>query len=605
MLEKNLKNLKKRDAELYKKVKVHKLSDKYEVVNSKNGMKNLIIEEKRYLHSRYNPDREAEQWVNGINICDEDSILVTGLGLGYYLEKLIKKYPDKKIFIVEPDLDIFIRALSQIDFENFFNNGNVIFLVDLNIDAICVILSDYIYYGAINNIYFAELPAYKIEYKDFIEDLYSSIHRSIYDLRGNIATQLYFANLWIYNTIRNLKGLTDDLSAKVFKGLCRDIPVVIVSAGPSLEKNIKLLKQLYDKALILAVGSAVNILENNDIIPHMIMGIDGGEGESKIFNSMKNQEPVFIYGPTVNYKSTQKYRGKKAWIGLDIQSYIFPVLDRYTKEYCVINSGPSVANVALDFSYRVLKANTIIFIGQDLAYTGEKLYSEGHAHGDINNEKRDYSNNSYVLTEDIYGNNIYTKKTFLNMRNWFEDYVRINNIKDGIYNCTEGGINIHGIPNMKIKEAIEKYCKKAIDIKQLIVERMKEQSVDDIISFNEILEESEKSIENCIGLSENRLELLGDLLDDILKENKNVDFSNRFNKIISISEKIEKESAYNYFVYPLIKSYLDLTTFNANRMAKETCDTDKAKIETLNILSNQYLVIDNGLKVALKAFKGE
>lgn len=605
MLEKNLKSLKKRDTELYKKAKKHKLSSKYKIVDSKNGMKNLIIEEKRYLHSRYNPDREAEQWVNGINICDEDSILVIGIGLGYYLEKLIKKYPDKKMFIVEPDLDIFIHALCQNDFKEFFDNKNIIFLIDINIDAICVILSDYLYYDAINNIYFAELPAYKIEYKDFIEELYSSIQRSIYDLRGNIATQLYFANLWIYNTIRNLKGLTDDLSAKVFKGLCRDIPVVIVSAGPSLGKNINLLKQLYSKALIIAVGSAVNILENNNILPHMIMGIDGSEEESKIFNSIKNQEPIFIYGPTVHYKSPQKYSGIKAWIGLDIQSYIFHILDKYTKDYCVVNSGPSVANVALDFSYRVLEAREILFIGQDLAYTGEKLYAEGHTHGDINNEKRDYSNNSYVLTKDIYGEDIYTKKTFLNMRNWFEDYVRVNNIKDGIYNCTEGGINIEGIPNIKFEEAIKKYCKEEVYIKKSIDDSINKEIHRDIPSFNKILENSDKSIEKCIELSEERLGLLENLLNGILKKDKDVDFSSEFNNIIKISEKIEKEPAYNYFVYPLIKSYLDLTTFSANRVAKETNNTDAAKVKTLNILSNQYIVIDNSLKVALKAFKEE
>lgn len=601
MFEKNLEVLKKKDKILYEKVITHKLSDKYKIVSSKNGMPNLLISEGKYIHSKYDPEIESQKWVNGINT-EEDSILIVGIGLGYYLPKIFSKYPEKIIFVIEPDIEIFIYALKIQDLTKEIKNKKLILLIDLDKGAISAILREYLYYDAVKNFYFAQLPYYQSFKREYSKEIYDNIYKNIYELRSYISTKLYFANMWLDNTIRNLKYIKGDLNSINLKGIASEIPVIIVSAGPSLEKNIDLLKGLNNKAIIIAVGSAVNILENKAIAPHFVMGIDGSETESKIFNSMKNMDPIFVYAPTVHYRSTEKYNGRRSWFALNVQEYISPILDEYFEEYQTIISGPSVANIALDFSNRVLNSKQIIFIGQDLAYTNNKIYAEGNVHQDLEKQKRDYSNEAYVLTKDINGNEIYTKKTFLSMKNWFENYISSLKIQGKVYNCTEGGLNINGMINMKFEQAIEEFCTNKYMIDELINDTY-DKNIKKIINtekYSSFLNKLGKETEKLMELSKKRIELLSEIIEDILKKQDNINFNKRFEEIINIGKKIEKKLTYQYFIYPLLKIYLDITTFGANR---ELQKEKKEKIEGLKTLLNQYVVIDNSIKVAKRAFE--
>jgi len=601
MLDKNLEILKKKNKVLYDKITTHELSDKYKVVSSKNRMPNLVTEGNKYIHSRYNPEIEAQKWVNGINP-KEDSIFVIGFGLGYYLDKLIEKHPKKTIFIAEPNIEIFIHAISTRDLTKELKNDNVFLLVNMDKESISNVLIGHIYFNYIKKINFIQLPYYKSFKKDYTDKLLDNIHKNIYNLRGEISTRLYFANRWIDNIIRNLKYISYDTNSIDFKGLATNIPVIIVSAGPSLEKNMDLLTKIYNKAIIIAVGSAVNILESRNITPHFVMGIDGSEAESKIFNSMKNTDPIFLYALTVHYDCVEKYTGRRSWIGLDVQSAIDPILNEYFNEYSTITSGPSVANFALDLAYNLLGAKKIMFIGQDLAYTSSKIYAEGNIHEGMNEQNRDYSEEIYVRTEDIYGKEIYTKKTFLNMKNWFEKYIKTHKVNNLLYNCTEGGLNIVGMENMKFKKAIEEFCIEEYKIEELLNVRYDLDNKDIVNTerYFGFLNKMKVEIDELTDLSNDRIELLSKLIQDVISKKNNVRFNKRFENVVRIGKKIEKMVAFHYFIYPLLKTYLDITTTGANRgIEKENND----KIDVAKTLLNQYLVVDNSIKVAKKAFE--
>ena len=93
MFHKNLECLKIYYEDLYQKVQVN-LGNYYKIEDT-NGFKNLTIEN-QYVHSKYNPENEAINWLNGLEINKEDTICILGLGLGYILEPLILNYYKKK-----------------------------------------------------------------------------------------------------------------------------------------------------------------------------------------------------------------------------------------------------------------------------------------------------------------------------------------------------------------------------------------------------------------------------------------------------------------------------------------------------------------------------
>lgn len=603
MFEKNMKIIKEKDSALYAKLVDLQFENKYKIIESKNGLPNIELGNNKYLHSKYDPENEAKKWADGINMTDKDSLIIMGLGLGYYLDELIKRFPQKTILVIEPDIDMFYNLITIRDIKQYYNNSKITLIVELEQEIISAIINEHFYFNSIRKPIIIEIPAYNNLYIEEIKELYEGIHRNIIEFRGNIATKLFFANMWIDNGIRNLNNIKMDYSAKIFNNGFEEIPTIIVSAGPSLDKNVKLLKNMYNKALIIAVGSATNILEKNDIKTHMIMGIDGLKEESNIFKSLKSNEAIFLYAPTIHYESPKLYKGRKAWFGLDVQPTINEILNKYYVDYPILNSGPSVANIALSFANKVLKSRMIIFIGQDLAYTNEKIYADGYVNYFQSEEVRDYNNKDFVLTKDIYGKDIYTKKPFLNMQKWFEDYVRIFRMNERVINCTEGGIGIPGVRNLDLEQTIDLYLNKDYNIDRMLGLCFLNNTKICTKSYDDDFVNIESSIKNCNKLSAERIKLLQKLFNDLRQEKTGIKFGKRFDKILDISKKIEKEIGYMIFIEPMLKVYIDFTTFNANKMVNDALNIDKARYESLKVLLNQYLVIDNSIKVALKAFE--
>lgn len=275
VLKSNLDSLKKYYPDTYEKVVNYDIKGQlYKKVRSKNGMDNLLLADNSYLHSKYDPQNEAVTWIQGIDL-KEDTLLIIGLGLGYYLAELKRRYSTKKIIIIEPDLEIFIHALARTNISTYLEDDNIVFIIAKDPFSIRSLIQFYLRTNKIRKIHFTEVFTYKRIYNDFIQDLYSKIETSFRTEKGNLATEMSFSFTWLDNTIKNLKYILKNPDVSNLKGLFENLPVIIVSAGPSLEKNINDLKNLYHKALIISVGSAANILEKHNICPHIMLGIDG------------------------------------------------------------------------------------------------------------------------------------------------------------------------------------------------------------------------------------------------------------------------------------------------------------------------------------------
>ena len=275
-----------------------------------------------------------------------------------------------------------------------------------------------------------------------------------------------------------------------------EIPAIIVSAGPSLDKNIKELKKAEGKALIIGVDSALRSLLDNGIKVDMAVSVDPAKHRQP-FEHDKIKELPFVF--KVNSPNFAVKASKNKIFFED--GYGFKYYSEMLKSVADVElgetkTGGSVANNA--FSLAVdLGFKKIIFVGQDLAFTGGK----SHVTGFINKEVSLRNKSIPSMTTAIGGGMVETSLQMSFYREWFEQ--RILELEGAIevINSTEGGAAIKGSSEMSLEAAIKENCSTEFDFESVI------SSVEPILSEEkqEEIKLKLKSLKDELDALENKL----------------------------------------------------------------------------------------------------
>ncbi|AZR73892.1 hypothetical protein BBF96_11130 [Anoxybacter fermentans] len=473
-LEKNLNLLKDFDKRLYERVcewlSKEDIGSKFSVVKSRNGEPTLQFmdgDKIKFLTSAYNPTQEGKRWAEKVE--EQKSYIVFGFALGYHLFELSKKKDVQRILVIEPNKEIFCLALKNRDLEWLFTNP--IFMLSIAEEKkvietqITIIIQNYY-----DNFTFVSFNIYSTNFAKECADLEKILNELIgfYILRVN--TYTIFGKQWTDNFFKNLYFAITNPGIKGLFDRFKDVPIIIISAGPSLNKNIHLLKELKGKAVLLCVGTAYKALKRHGIKPDAITSFDGSAMNYEIFRGLDVQDIPLIFDPVIYPDILKDYKGPLITANV---SNMF--LSWFEKQMDIsignILVGASIANVTFDIA-RKLGGNPIIFVGQDLAYTDGR----SHAQGTIYEKRRIEAKGdiSEVYVEDIYGRQVLSSRSFLVFLRWFEN--QIAKTKDRlIIDATEGGAKIRGTQIMPLAEVIEKYCQKEYPITETIQEFLETQ----------------------------------------------------------------------------------------------------------------------------------
>lgn len=241
---------------------------------------------------------------------------------------------------------------------------------------------------------------------------------------------------------------------------------VLVATGPSLTKQLPLLKKYAKKATIISADSSYTILHANGIKPDYVLSLERVSYTSEFFNNdfgEYDKDIIFLIY-TLTHPNTVKYleQNKRNFIitqrGLPFSIY----LD--FKDFGIIGGGMSVMNMAYQFA-EMLGFKNIVFIGQDLAYS-----NDGKSHPDNYIYKENVDLNAQNLPEaTAYGGvgKVKTSNVWKLFREIFEGYIFANKKRVKSYNCTEGGARIEGSIEKPFKELCEEFLAKQPDKKPL------------------------------------------------------------------------------------------------------------------------------------------
>lgn len=483
---------------------------------------NYIIsnnESKCYLNSLEHKDNQINRMLEQINE-DTELLILFGFETGYLLENIFKFRPKiEHIIIIEPCLQLFKDVLAKKDITNFFKtNKSISIILNQTIEEAGRLISLIFQNCRKKKTAFVEQITYRTIFGNMFEQIIELTRDNFISESVNLITAYYTLHLYSFNFMMNQKYdfiFAQSLFDELKKLNC---PVIIVSAGPSLVNDMHKLHALKDKAFIVAVGTAIRILDTHGIKPHLRIAIDGHPSEC-IFEGIDTEAVPLLYSQKISAVVLPNYHGMKYMMILDV--------DRISKYFykdtgynqTIARSGFSVANLALDL-FLTLGYKKVILIGQDLCYKKEKLYAEG-ARG---NNEVDIKGPGFVRTRNGNDEEIDTTLQFLGMRNMFEKII-LQFPETTVINATEGGLPIRGTVNMTLEQAVEN-----LEVEPILA------NIHEVV-----LSKNEGRSYMLSKVRENYKKFIDEIESVLLVNNNRLDYLKKYSKYESISNVKSKD----------------------------------------------------------------
>ncbi|WP_068497387.1 motility associated factor glycosyltransferase family protein [Paenibacillus kribbensis] len=416
-----------------------------------------------YLHDPEQPRREAELFISGFKeVKPQAHVIFFGVGLGYHIREFLHKHPNTSFSIVEPDtgvMNVFLQHLNENDWvaDEMIEEvmvgaitGETLSTLHRLIDRVSgVLVVPWLPYRSLFN---AEL-------KKFNEILY----RMVSNKKDKMAINNVYEKKWALNSIHNFPFIlhsSDFLhtGAEHIAGK----PVLIISAGPSLNDEIEHLRHIRENnlAYLFTVGSAVNTLVEHGIYPHGTFSYDPNEYNVNVIQKVidKGIDSIpLIFGSTVGKHTLDDYPGRLMHVIIsqdELSMHILRTPEGHKPT--IINDAPSVAVIALQCMIR-MKADPIVLVGQNLAYRDEQYYAEGIT----NSQGIPVSVNS-PRVEGVHGQQVVTNHSFIKMKTEMEFYINIARETEFINTTREGAV-IKGTSFQNLEDVIRVGLKGSID----------------------------------------------------------------------------------------------------------------------------------------------
>lgn len=582
MLKKNLNFLKKYDPELLDTIqKEGEPENKIEILESKQGsptLQALIGERPMFLHSKYDPTQEAERIVDSLNDIEEyDHIFFYGLGLGYHVGELLKKYPSKKYSIIEPNIEVFKKYLEQKLIKDLPIENLAFLKVGLTDNDVTSFIEEFFSYIQGKTL-LVTLPSYERFVANSYERFIKDFKKFLEGKRQGIAVNYSFQKRWTLNSLINLPetlktpNVLQDLKQDHF----RNRPAVIVAAGPSLNEELENLRYIKEKGLayIFSVGSAINTLVENNIYPDAMCTYDPTVLNQKVFEKVVKKEinsiPM-IYGSSVGFETLKNYSGPKLHMVTSQDTISNFYLKRNDgKDILKVHDAPSIAVVTLELLYK-LGSNPIVLVGQNLAYRDRQAYSKDIDH--VSSELTDEELKKGISVKDVNGKEILTDSGYNRMRTQIEYYLSDVITGTEVINTTRGGAHIEGTV---FKE-----------LDSLIQERLEEKKVNEEwykfegynYDLNHLEVQQQKMEENLYSLNESlqNIKKLFNKMDRLVTERKIVKLEKAFHKFDVEMKRFVQNDFYFTFLQPMSRVEFDLLTKKVNSLKFDNDTISKAK----------------------------
>jgi|GEM_PF-1434637 len=315
--------------------------------------------------------------------------------------------------------------------------------------------------------------------KEVREKYFDKFKKSFAKAMTNRNTVKLFGNRWLTQSVANLPSIAKQPSFRHLVDGMLKLPLVIISPGPSLDKNIAHLKHLKNKAILLAPVQTVMALQKHNIVPDIVMIADPSDMLYLVDGYDMSEVSAVLIGVSCHPEFYKRYQDKI--ISFNVNGPIDAWMSNIFDDTVINGACGSVSSMAF-FLGTLMQCNPMILVGQDLSFSGKKQYSKGAVDGAMNvvfDKKANqftYKNIHSALDEifkensphayvgslttlpGYYGGTVQSKPDYAMFHTEFERIAEANLgfvPPTRLFNCTEGGAYIQGFEHVPLLEAIK------------------------------------------------------------------------------------------------------------------------------------------------------
>ncbi len=442
-----------------------------ELCRSRGGKPNLRLALKNgetvLLHNADDPEAEVRDFLKMVPEDSTGFVTLMGMGLGYTPLGLLQNRPDIRhlvVFDLEPG--IFQQALHVNDLSPILADPRLVLNIGPgpDVDAIMAPLARALQLESIHSL--SHLPSFKFNEEGY-QGLSEKVFACVNEYNVGAATVFAFGRSFLANRFGHLTSMHHHYLLEGLQGAFADIPAILVAGGPSLDKNIHLLAEAKNKAVIIAVDTVLPALLSRGIAPDFVTSIDPEEFTFEKYAEVIPQieKTALICTAWVTPKVPKTFpNGRVFWTfaGNGVESWMNSLMGGRL----LTTGAKTVAHLSFTAAV-ILGCSPIVFVGQDLAFSGEK----DHASETVlsNQDMLDdlfKSGKDLIWVEGNLQEKVATNRSFYSMIKSFEKMIAGT---PGRYiNATEGGARLAGTEIRTLREVMDAHCGRAYDIEERI-----------------------------------------------------------------------------------------------------------------------------------------
>ncbi|WP_459897612.1 motility associated factor glycosyltransferase family protein [Campylobacter concisus] len=542
IFEKNLQALFQQDEILAARLFGMNIQTKYEIVLDKSDPIHINIINKESNDTIYkDPVEEISKMLDDIEKKYKryPGLFFYGLGTGIFYKALAKNKTHKKIVIIEPELEIIHLVLNIIDISDELKDEQIVLFYS---EFATYVQFYYLVSHSDLDIYAKtySLIIHSNYYDNFADD-YIKINKDITRaFSQNVVSHGNSIDDLLIGTKQHIENLPHMLTNYCYTNLVKKRhglmdTAIIVSTGPSLDKQLETLKKFAPYVSIISVDASYPILARNGIKPDYVTSIERMIPTSTFFEKKHpgfDDDINFIVASVTHSQTVKNILPRRLVLTMRPQQE--EKMFRLNK-YGYLGVGHSCANMAYQLAY-VLGHKNIIFIGQDLAFGKD---GASHAKGHTIAQPDE---NLYTIA---YGGEGEVRTTYVWMlfKNQFENDIEQAKLEDiKSYNCTEGGARINGAIEKPFLEVMNELCKgKKVKNLPNIKKDSDKVANKNLLKAYEVIQnkirvqtQAKEKIEKVF------LELTPKIDNFMLLRDKNEINTKHFKQLVGISNKIDK-----------------------------------------------------------------
>lgn len=417
-----------------------------------------------FIHNQEDPGSETEVFLSMIEENSTGVGIMFGMGLGYSVFELLKKRKKLRYMIVfELNVEFFIHAMGQMDLTEVLTDKRVVLCIGEPGEL------KYLMAPVNKALMLEDIHTLNLQNCFRVNHAYDKLSTMVFDYISayNIegATKATYGRTFFENRLKHLTSMHHDKKLEDLAGRFKGVPALIIAAGPSLDKNIDHIVKAIGKAVIIAVDSALPSLIAHGIVPDFVTSID--------YQELTYEK---ISGSASDPAATQVNLICTSWVASTV-SKTFPAKNVFwafsnnafenwinTSLGGKISIGGAGTVAHLNFiSANIMGCDPVIFVGQDLAFTGSREHSSNVV---LTREKATKkmveSGQDIMWVKGLVEPKVPTNRQLYGFKHIFERMIKESSGK--VINATEGGLFIEGAETMPLALVIDRHCKSRVNI---------------------------------------------------------------------------------------------------------------------------------------------